>query len=85
MKIIDVRTKGEYEGGHIQGAELLDIMDMMQGVYPAVPFDAEILLYCESGNRAMMAKTMLEKAGYTNVTNGGSVEDVLSLGYELVK
>jgi phage shock protein E len=85
MKIIDVRTKGEYEGGHIQGAELLDIMDIMQGTFPSVPLDTEILLYCESGNRAMMAKTMLEKAGYTNVTNGGSIDDVLALGYELMK
>ena len=75
MILIDVRTKEEYDTGHAKGAMLHDIMDMMQGVFPNVPKDEEIILYCESGNRAMMAKTLMERAGFTNVANGGSVSD----------
>ncbi|MFZ2149570.1 MAG: rhodanese-like domain-containing protein [Minisyncoccia bacterium] len=75
MILIDVRTKEEYDAGHAEGAILHDIMDMMQGIFPDVPKDEEIILYCESGNRAMMAKTLMERAGFINVTNGGSVSD----------
>ncbi len=76
MKIIDVRTKGEYDAGHIEGAILHDIQDMMQGVFPNLNKDEEITLYCESGNRSMMAKSFLESAGFTNVSDGGGIEDL---------
>ncbi len=77
MKYIDVRTKGEYDMGHVEGAINHDIMDIMQGVLPPVAKDEEIVLYCESGNRSMMAKSMLEQAGFTNVKDGGSINDVM--------
>jgi rhodanese-related sulfurtransferase len=75
MILIDVRTKGEYDAGHAEGAILHDIMDMMAGSFPNMGKDEEIILYCESGNRSMMAETLMKKAGFTNVTNGGSVEN----------
>lgn len=81
MKIIDVRTKGEYEAGHIQGAELFDIMDMMYGKFPEISKDEEIILYCESGNRAMMAENFMKQNGFTCVSNGGGIDDMLSNGY----
>ncbi|MEI8270438.1 MAG: rhodanese-like domain-containing protein [bacterium] len=76
MILIDVRTKEEYHAGHIEGAILFDIMDIMQGSYPDYPKDTEISLYCESGNRSMMAKTMLEKAGFTKITDVGSIDNL---------
>ncbi len=78
MIYLDVRTKEEYDAGHVEGAILHDVMDIMQGVLPEVPKDTEIVLYCESGNRAMMAEGMLKQAGFTNVRNGGGIEDILS-------
>ncbi len=81
MIYIDVRTKEEFDNGHVEGAMHHDIMDIMQGVLPDVPKDTEIVLYCESGNRSMMAKAMLENAGFTHLVDGGSMDDVLkSLG-----
>lgn len=77
MLYIDVRTKEEYDSGHIKDAVLLDIMDIMQGALPEVPKDTEIILYCESGNRAMMAESILKRSGFINVSNGGGIEDVL--------
>ena len=76
MILIDVRTKEEYDAGHINGALLFDIMNIMQGQYPNYPKDTEITLYCESGNRSMMAKTMLEKAGFTKITDAGSIDNL---------
>ncbi len=77
MILIDARTKCEYDAGHVEGAMLHDIMDMIYGRFPDVPKDAEITLYCESGNRSMMAKSMLEAAGYTEVTDGGGIDNFL--------
>ena len=76
MILIDVRTKGEYENDHIKGALLHDIMDMMQGVFPKVDKNEEISVYCESGNRSMMAKTIMEKAGFKKVTDLGSIDNL---------
>ncbi len=76
MRIIDVRTKEEFDREHIEGAEHHDIMDMMQGVFPQVPKDEELVLYCESGNRSMMAKMFLEEVGFTLVTNGGGMDEL---------
>ena len=82
MKIIDVRTKEEYESGHIQNAELFDIMNMMYGKFPEISKNEEILLYCESGSRATIAKSMMEQNGFTNVKNGGGIDDMISSGYK---
>ncbi len=77
MIYIDVRTKGEYDMGHKDGAINHDIMDMMSGIFPDLPKDSEITLYCESGNRSMMAQTIMQNTGFINVTNGGSFTDVI--------
>lgn len=75
MILIDVRTKMEYDNFHIENAINHDIMDIMQGVLPDLPKDSEITLYCESGNRSMMAKVMLEQSGFIKITDGGSINN----------
>ncbi|MCX6753045.1 MAG: rhodanese-like domain-containing protein [Candidatus Nomurabacteria bacterium] len=77
MIYIDVRTKEEYDAGHKEDATLFDIMDMMQGKFPELDKNEEITLYCESGNRSMMAKTLMDQAGFTNITDGGSINNFL--------
>ncbi len=81
MIYVDVRTKGEYETGHFPSAVNHDIMDMMQGVFPNLDKDEEITLYCESGNRSMMAKNFMEQAGFTHVVDGGSIEAVMASNF----
>lgn len=78
MIYIDVRTKEEYDSGHVDNAIHHDIMDIMQGVYPQLDKDAEITLYCESGNRSMMAKGMLESVGFKHVIDGGGINRHIS-------
>jgi len=78
MKIIDVRTKEEYDAGHIEGALLFDVEDIKKGAFPDVDKNEAITLYCQSGYRSMMAKSFLEKAGFTNVTNGGGIDKLTS-------
>jgi len=35
-----------------------------------------IIVFCKSGNRSGMAKAILAQAGISNVTNGGTWQDV---------
>ena len=42
--------------------------------------NAPVNLYCKSGRRAGVAKQMLEKLGYTRVTNHGGYQDLVAKG-----
>jgi phage shock protein E len=77
MIYIDVRTTDEYNDGHVPGAINFDVADMLLGELPDVSKDAEIVLYCRSGGRAETALGIMQKAGFTNVTNGGGYLDLV--------
>ena len=73
---IDVRSEAEHRQNHIDGDPLIPHSNIVAGVTERFPDkDAEINLYCRSGNRAGIAKSALESAGYTNVNNMGSVAE----------
>jgi phage shock protein E len=71
--LIDVRTAGEFNGGHL--ADALNIAyDEIGGriAEHAKSKDDRIVLYCRSGHRAGIARQTLLKMGYTDVVNAGS-------------
>jgi phage shock protein E len=76
MILIDVRTKGEYEAGHIDGAIHHDVMAMVQGVFPDIDTGEQITLYCESGARSRAAKMILERAGFKRVKDAGGIDNL---------
>jgi len=81
--ILDVRTKEEYDAGHIKGAILVPnetIIDEQPELLPDL--DAEILVYCRSGNRSAQAANKLIAIGYTNVVDFGGIID---WPYDVVK
>ena len=81
--ILDVRTEGEYNTEHIPNAILIPnetIADKMPDLLPDL--DAEILIYCRSGNRSAEATRKLIQIGYTNVYDFGGIN---SWQYEKVK
>ena len=74
--ILDVRTEEEYNSGHIPNAILIPnetITDKMPDLLPDL--DAEILIYCRSGNRSAQAAKKLIAIGYTNVYDFGGIID----------
>ncbi|MFA6463992.1 MAG: rhodanese-like domain-containing protein [Candidatus Paceibacterota bacterium] len=83
MKIIDVRTKEEFDEEHLIDAVNLDVSEIANGKLPDLPKDAPILLYCASGGRSAFAKQALERAGFTNITNGGGLEGLKSQGFKV--
>ncbi|MGI6192905.1 MAG: rhodanese-like domain-containing protein [Christensenellales bacterium] len=74
--ILDVRTRSEYEAGHIEGAVLLPNENIGKTQPEVLPdLDAEILVYCRSGNRSAQAAKKLVSLGYTNVYDFGGIMD----------
>lgn len=68
--VLDVRTKMEWNRGHVAGATLIDIN--------SGAFEAEVakldksktyLVYCRSGNRSSVAANIMIKQGFTDVKN----------------
>lgn len=77
---IDVRTVDEYSANHIEGDENIPLATIdAEALAAKYGKDAEINLYCRSGNRAGQAKDILEAAGFTHVNNMGGIDDVSKL------
>tara|TARA_B110000238_G_C15821312_1_gene308661 strand:+ start:125 stop:535 length:411 start_codon:yes stop_codon:yes gene_type:complete len=68
--IIDVRTVEEYSVGHIPGAiniPHLQIQTKMKALLALK--DKDVVLYCRSGRRAIIAKEYLISAGFSKLTH----------------
>jgi phage shock protein E len=70
--VLDVRTKGEYAGGHINGSINIPLDQLGGNLKQLKNKDHAIITCCASGMRSSSAKRLLEAQGYTNVHNGGS-------------
>ncbi len=70
--IVDVRTKGEFSGGHVKGSMNIPLDQLNKNLKKLKNKDQAIITCCASGMRSASAKGMLKRAGYNNVYNGGS-------------
>lgn len=68
--IIDVRTKGEFQGGHIKGAINIPLHSLESNL-SKIKKDKPVITCCASGMRSASAKSILKSKGYTEVYNGG--------------
>lgn len=81
--ILDVRTKDEYDQGHIDGSVLLPVDEISARAEEVLKEKkAKILVYCRSGNRSAIAAKTLIEMGYENVLDFGGIID---WPYEIVK
>ena len=69
--ILDVRSKGEFQGGHIKGAMNIPVGDLSNNLSKLKDKNKPIITCCASGMRSSSAKSILQNAGYTEVYNGG--------------
>ncbi len=74
--ILDVRTPGEFKGGHIPGAINVANESIGSGEIPELPDKEQlILVYCRSGSRSRQAAGKLAGLGYTNIMEFGGILD----------
>lgn len=75
--LVDVRTAGEYDAGHIENARNIDVLkdDFRSVATETLPKDRTIAVYCRSGKRSLKAAAILAKEGYKVVNlRGGWLE-----------
>jgi rhodanese-related sulfurtransferase len=82
--ILDVRTQGEYDDGHIEGAILIPVSEL-EGRLDELSRDKETLVYCRTGNRSSNAVTILEKNGFTKIYHMyNGINGWIQAGYDTV-
>jgi phage shock protein E len=69
--VVDVRSKEEFDGGHIDGAVNVPFDGIVSGLQKLGSKETVIITCCVSGGRSSLAKNMLHAAGYDTVYNGG--------------
>ena len=73
--IVDVRTQGEFAGGHAKKA-VNSPLDQLTAQLGKFKNKKHIIVCCMSGGRSGQAKKILEKNGFSNVVNAGSWQNV---------
>jgi rhodanese-related sulfurtransferase len=69
--LVDVRTSGEYERGHIPSAINIPY-DVISERPPTSETSTLIIVYCASGNRSAKARQSLEAMAYSRVVDFGA-------------
>ena len=68
--ILDVRTKSEYQDGHIRGSINIPLQNLQENI-SKLKKEKAIITCCASGMRSVSAKGILKSNGFVNVYNGG--------------
>jgi len=68
LHLVDVRREGEWKAGHIDGAEWFPL-DNLNKSLPSTDRNTPIAVHCKSGYRSAIACSLLQRAGFTNVSN----------------
>lgn len=72
---IDVRSKEEFDAGHLPGAIHIPHSEIAARISEVTQDkNAAIALYCRSGRRSGLAEQALQQLGFTQVSNAGAYE-----------
>ena len=74
-QIVDLRGASEYKAGHIKGTDNLFIGTLEKNL-DKIKKDQQVIIHCQSGDRATIGYSILAKHGFKNVRNfsGGMTE-----------
>lgn len=81
--ILDVRSKEEYDPGHLEGALLLPVQELEDRL-DELPVDGHIIVYCLIGVRSRAAANILVENGFTQVYDMGGISDWIDEGYPVI-
>jgi len=84
LLILDVRTQGEFDSGHIENAILIPYNELAHRLSEIRAHQySEIIIYCGSGSRSLIAASTLVECGFTKVFNMlGGFTAWLAAGYQ---
>jgi phage shock protein E len=69
--IVDVRTKGEFQSGHLRNSINIPVDNLAQNL-KKLNKNKPIITCCASGARSASARRFLKSNGFEQVYNGGS-------------
>jgi len=86
-QILDVRTKQEWEEGHLKGATLVTVTEdgFLEKAKAALDKKKAVVVYCRSGRRSAMATKQLRAAGFTVYDLDGGFTAWKAAGKPVVK
>jgi len=68
LQVLDVRREGEWQAGHIEDATWWPL-DNFKVSPPEIDREGALAVHCKGGYRSMIACSLLERAGFQDVTN----------------
>jgi hydroxyacylglutathione hydrolase len=89
VELLDVRENDEWIEGHVPGSLHVPYHDL--GAEPPSELEGRngrtLAVACSAGNRSSLAVSLLRRRGVENLVHvaGGSIEDLRTLGFELVE
>lgn len=70
LHVIDVRKPGEFEQGHIRGAENIPLSELSDPLHMAqIDDDANLYVHCAGGYRSVIACSLMKREGFHNLRN----------------
>jgi hydroxyacylglutathione hydrolase len=83
--ILDVRSRDEWEEGHIDGSKNIYV-GLLNDRVEDLPKDKKIAVVCKTGTRSSFASSILQRSGYVTLTNIlGGMDAWKKAGYDIVK
>ncbi|NME67480.1 rhodanese-like domain-containing protein [Flammeovirga aprica] len=84
--VLDVRTPGEFNGGTMEGAVNINVMDdSFTEEVEKLDKDATVMVFCKSGGRSAKAKQKLVDLGFTKVVDlEGGITDWKKAGGKVI-
>jgi rhodanese-related sulfurtransferase len=75
VQLVDVRTPGEYDQGHIEGAVNINLKQaaFVAAFEKIIDKKKTVYVYCRSGGRSAYASKVLSQAGFTVVNLSGGI------------
>jgi rhodanese-related sulfurtransferase len=81
--VFDVREPAEYVEGHVPGAPLIPLADVMERI-DEFPPTSEVLIICRSGGRSLHAAQHLRAQGIDAVNIAGGTLAWIEAGHDVV-
>jgi hydroxyacylglutathione hydrolase len=73
LQVLDVRRQGEWDAGHIAGADWYPL-DRFKAALPPLERSVTVAVHCKSGYRSMIACSLLQRAGYDVINVAGGFD-----------
>lgn len=69
--VIDVRSQGEFAGGHINGAKNIPLNEISSKIKDIKKLNKPVITCCASGMRSSQATSILKQNGIETMNGGG--------------